>query len=247
MGIPLLASDVVAFPHPSEALASPDGLLAAGGELTPEWLITAYAQGIFPWFNDDDEYIYWWSPSQRAVLHPGQMRITKSLAKRIRNAGFDVTLDTHFEQVITACANTRQHSGTWITSDMQQAYAQLHTLGIAHCVGVTLNSELVGGLYGVSLGRFFFGESMFSKEKDASKVAFYWLQKQLQAWSFELIDCQLENPHLSSLGVQTMPREQFLDILLKLHQEPLQQSLLSHQGIWQFDEHIQAEIHNYLS
>ena len=238
MGIPLLAANPVLFPHPSEALEVPDGLLAAGGELTPRWLISAYSQGIFPWFDEDDEYIYWWSPSQRAVLKPGKMRVTKSLTKRIRNGGFSVSLDQQFAAVVAACASTRKQTGTWITPAMQDAYCQLHQLGLAHSVEVFHNDNLVGGLYGVSLGQFFFGESMFSTEKDASKVAFYWLQKQLESWAFQLIDCQLENPHLTTLGVQSITRQAFLTMLDGLEIEA------SMRGSWQFDGDIQAEIEN---
>jgi leucyl/phenylalanyl-tRNA--protein transferase len=213
-GIPLLPPTPVGFPDPSRALDEPDGLLAAGGALTPEWLIEAYARGIFPWFDSDDEHVLWWSPRERAVLVPGEMHVSKSLRKRITNAGFTHTFDEDFRRVIEACQAPRKDaSGTWITENMRDAYTQLHHLGLAHSVEVQLDGELVGGLYGVSLGRLFFGESMFSRANDASKVAFYHLQFQLADWEFLLIDCQLMNPHLERLGVHAMAREEFLEIL----------------------------------
>ena len=209
--LPLLAPDPVGFPDPHHALAEPDGLVAAGGALTVEWLLTAYAHGIFPWFDSDDEHVLWWSPARRAVITPGQMRRSRSLTKRIRNAGFDVRVDSAFESVVAGCSGPRSRAdGTWITPAMRKAYGQLHHAGFAHSVEVWQADQLVGGLYGVSLGRYFFGESMFSRVSDASKVAFHALHVQLQAWEFHLIDCQLQNPHLASLGVIEIPRSEFL-------------------------------------
>ncbi len=217
MPLPLLLSRPVGFPHPSQALDEPDGLLAAGGALTVEWLLEAYSRGIFPWFGEEDEYILWWSPSKRAVLKPGTMRVSRSLKKRLKHAGFTVTVDRDFEAVIAACQAPRKDAaGTWITAEMQGAYTQLHNAGFAHSFEVWHEDKLVGGLYGVSLGCFFFGESMFSTEKDASKVAFFALQRLLENWQFELIDCQLQNPHLESLGVVEIPRTEFLAQLAEL-------------------------------
>ena len=215
MPIPLLPAYPVGFPSPERALSEPDGLLAAGGVLTSEWLIEAYARGIFPWFDSDDEHILWWCPSERAVLQPGCMKVRKSLAKRIRNAGFHVTFDQCFTDVITACSEPRAGAtGTWITPAMQQAYISLHeNTRLAHSVEVWQDDRLVGGLYGISLGQVFFGESMFSRVSDASQVGFYHLQRTLAEWDFLLIDCQLENQHLMRLGVETISRRRFLTSL----------------------------------
>ena len=211
MQIPLLDPLKVGFPDPQFAQDEPDGLLAVGGDLTIDWLLTAYSMGIFPWFNDDAEEILWWSPAQRAVLLPGRMKVSRSLRKRIRNAGFRTRLDEDFASVIAACAGPRRDAdGTWITPRMRAAYTDLFEAGFAHCVAVHANEKLVGGLYGVSLGTMFFGESMFALQPDASKVALYHLQRQLENWGFTLIDCQMMNPHLQSLGVTSMPREEFL-------------------------------------
>ena len=217
MAIALLDPNHVQFPDPNTALEAPDGLLAAGGALTPQWLLAAYERGIFPWFDRDDDYILWWSPSRRAVCTPGTMTVRRSLKKRIRNAGFTATLDTQFRRVIQSCGVDRPDgSGTWITPAMQDAYNALHELGYAHSVEIHLNDTLVGGLYGIALGRFFFGESMFSRESDGSKVAFYVLHEQLKAWQFTLIDCQMSTPHLTSLGVQEVSRARFLTRLQAL-------------------------------
>jgi leucyl/phenylalanyl-tRNA--protein transferase len=207
----LLPPQPVGFPDPEQALADPDGLLAAGGNLTVDWLLEAYGRGIFPWFSEDDPHILWWSPKRRAVLVPGAMRVSRSLRKTLRNAGFTLSMDTCFDAVVDACAGPRRNAdGTWITSDMAAAYLALHRSGFAHSVEVWADDALVGGLYGVSIGRMFFGESMFSAHPSASKVAFYALQKQLQDWSFKLIDCQIMNPHLASLGVTEISRTDFL-------------------------------------
>lgn len=210
------------FPPVERALDDPNGLLAVGGELTPEWLISAYRHGIFPWFDDDAGPTLWWSPDPRTVLWPDQVRITRSLAKRLRNGGFEVTYDTDFEAVIRACAAPRQTAsggtGTWITPAMIDAYCDLHALGLAHSVEAWRTGEagerrLVGGLYGVSLGRMFFGESMFAREPDASKVALCRLCDKLVEWKFTLIDCQVGNPHLESLGAVDMPRDTFIRLV----------------------------------
>ena len=205
------------FPDPNSAEDAVGGLLAIGGDLSEERLLAAYRVGVFPWFEDDREPVLWWSPDPRAVLDPGGMRVNRSLAKRLRNGGFNVSFDTAFHQVIAQCAQTRTDRdgahGTWITPNMQRAYGALHDSGYAHSVEIWLGGELVGGLYGLSLGGMFFGESMFSRVRDASKAALFHLCRRLQHWRFRLIDCQLANEHLSSLGVKSMPRSEFLAIL----------------------------------
>lgn len=228
MPIPLLPPSPVGFPHPEQALEEPDGLLAAGGALTSEWLIEAYARGIFPWFDRDDEHVLWWSPAQRAVLQPGYMRTPRSLLKRIRNAGFSVTVDRDFEAVIDGCSERPGgDTGTWITADMRAAYTRLHRDGLAHSFETWHGDELVGGLYGIALGRVFCGESMFSRVADASKVAFFAMQNVLVEWQFLTIDCQIMNPHLKSLGVSAIPRGEFLQLLQR---NPLDETRI---GNWQ--------------
>jgi len=229
--IPLLPPGPVSLPDPQLALDEPDGLLAAGGSLSVRWLLTAYAHGIFPWFDSDDEHILWWSPSMRAVMRPGEMRVSRSLRKRIRNAGFKLTMDTAFDAVMFNCSKPRRDSaGTWITQRMREAYHALFVQGYAHSVEVWRGETLCGGLYGVSIGSVFCGESMFSAERDASKIAFHALQRQLEAWQFDLIDCQIINPHLASLGVTEMTRERFLELLEEAVQQP------TRRGRWRFDE-----------
>ncbi|NIP15602.1 MAG: leucyl/phenylalanyl-tRNA--protein transferase [Pseudomonadales bacterium] len=217
----MLSTHQVGFPPAESALAEPNGLLAVGGELTPRWLLAAYARGIFPWFDDDASPVLWWSPDPRAVLIPEELRVTRSLAKRIRNAGFVLTMDRAFADVVAACAEPRSaDTGTWITPEMAHAYGELHTMGFAHSVEVWLDGKLVGGLYGVSLGRMFFGESMFARERDASKVALYYLTMNVRDSNFTLIDCQIMNEHLRSLGVREMPRAEFLDLVRRNENEP---------------------------
>ena len=205
------------FPDPNSAEDAVGGLLAIGGDLSEERLLGAYRVGAFPWFEDDREPVLWWSPDPRAVLDPCGMRVNRSLAKRLRNAGFSVSFDMAFHRVVADCAAIRRRRndphGTWITPNMQRAYGVLHDSGYAHSVEVWLDGDLVGGLYGLSLGEMFFGESMFSRVRDASKVALYHLCRRLQHWRFSLIDCQLPNEHLSSLGVESMPRSEFLAML----------------------------------
>ena len=182
-------SSTIGFPPGDQALDDPSGLLAIGGELTADWLMEAYRCGVFPWFEDDLGPILWWCPDPRAVLHPNNLKVSRSLSKRIRNSGFQVTMDSAFERVIQGCAGQRATGGgTWITPQMANGYAELHTNGYAHSVEVWDGGRLVGGLYGVSLGRMFFGESMFSLERDASKIALYHLARQLEEWEFKLID-----------------------------------------------------------
>ena len=229
----LLSRSQPDFPPVERALADPNGLLAVGGALDAEWLTMAYRRGIFPWFDDDRSPILWWCPDPRAVLLPDRIRITRSLAKRLRNGGFSVTMDRAFPDVIRGCADERSRrgahagSGTWITPGMADAYTDLHERGLAHSVEVWLpeadGPRLVGGLYGVSLGRMFFGESMFSRIPDASKVALCHLGRQLVAWDFWLIDCQIANPHLTRLGAVDMPRAEFIELVERNAHQPTRQ------------------------
>jgi leucyl/phenylalanyl-tRNA--protein transferase len=205
-------SSLYRFPDPNTALLSPNGLLAIGGDLAPERLLAAYRQGIFPWFNEG-EPIHWWSPDPRAVLWLENFRISRSLAKLIRQKRLQVTFNQAFTAVIKSCAAMRKETGTWITVDMISAYTQLHLLGHAHSVEVWQENELVGGLYGIAVGKVFCGESMFSKVSNASKVAMAYLVDRLKANGFILIDCQLPNPHLLSLGATTIARQEFLGYL----------------------------------
>lgn len=202
------------FPSPEKALQQPNGLLAVGGDLTLKWLLAAYQNGIFPWFDDDRGPILWWSPDPRAVLFPAELRVSRRLARRMRSGGFTVTLDTAFNAVVKGCAAPRAGSrGTWITPRMQRAYQRLHRHGYAHSCEVWLDGALVGGVYGVSLGGMFFGESMFFREPDASKIALVTLVRQIERWGFSLLDCQVMNPHLGRLGAREIPRREFLDRL----------------------------------
>ncbi|RUR48987.1 leucyl/phenylalanyl-tRNA--protein transferase [Vreelandella populi] len=211
--LPWLSSPYPTFPSTAIALDSPNGLLAAGGDLSPPWLVEAYRRGIFPWYSDDDP-ILWWSPDPRMVLRPEQFKLRRSLAKRLRNGGFDVTLNQHFEHVINACAAPRAEDiGTWITDEMYNAYVTLNRLGIAHSIEVHQAGQLVGGLYGLAMGPVFFGESMFSNVPDASKVALAHLAGAMQAHGGKLIDCQMHTPHLASLGATTVARETFINYL----------------------------------
>ena len=195
------------FP-PLEA-ASPEGLLAVGGDLNPDRLLSAYRQGIFPWYSDDQP-ILWWSPDPRAVLYPSKLHISKSLRKSLRTRGFEVSADRAFALVIAACAESRNRGeGTWITSGMQDAYCALHRMGYAHSVETWHNGELVGGLYGLAIGKAFFGESMFSRVADASKTALVGLATSLAAEGYRFIDCQVVSEHLTSLGAEAAPRDRF--------------------------------------
>ena len=198
------------FPPVERALARPNGLLAAGADLTPARLLGAYRRGIFPWYCDG-EPILWWSPDPRMVLYTQELKISRSLAKSVRNRGFEVRFDTAFPAVVEACAAPRdgQH-GTWITDEMRAAYLRLHRLGHAHSVETWCDGALQGGLYGVAIGRMFFGESMFARATDASKVALVALVRNLHARGFPLIDCQMVTHHLASLGARAIPRAEFL-------------------------------------
>lgn len=201
------------FPDPADAERDPDGLLAVGGDLSPERLLNAYRRGIFPWFGEQDP-ILWWSPDPRMVMFPDKLKISRSLGKTMRKDKLKISFDQAFSRVIRACAEPRKDEpGTWISGEMIQAYEQLHERGIAHSAETWHGDELVGGLYGIALGRVFFGESMFSRVSDASKVAFVSLVKRLQRAGYELIDCQVYTQHLESLGAELIPRSAFQELV----------------------------------
>lgn len=207
----ILLTDKLEFPHPAEALQ--DGLLAVGGDLSVERLILAYKSGIFPWFNDDEDLILWWSPNPRFVLKPERLKVSKSMVKILRQKDFTVTLNKDFETVIAECSKAKRSGqlGTWITNDMTKAYIELHHLGYAKSVEVWQHNKLVGGLYGVDLGNgVFCGESMFAKVSNASKVAFISF---IQNSTYKLIDCQVYTSHLASLGAEEMERDEFLEYI----------------------------------
>jgi leucyl/phenylalanyl-tRNA---protein transferase len=200
------------FPPPE--YADPDGLLAIGGDLSPERLLLAYRMGIFPWYADDTP-ILWWSPDPRLVLYPAEFKVSRSLRRVIVKGTYAVTMDRAFRAVIEQCAALRRQNreGTWIVPEMEQAYCRLHTLGYAHSVECWNEGALAGGLYGVALGRVFFGESMFSRQTDASKVALFHLVNTLRSKGYEMIDCQVTTHHLQSLGAREIPRQEFLKLL----------------------------------
>lgn len=203
----------VVFPDVELAMREPDGLLAVGADLSVRTLLHAYRRGIFPWYGPGQPII-WWAPDPRLVLFPDELRVSRSLARTIRQGKFSVTLDTAFRAVVDACAAPRpSQSGTWITPQMATAYTDLHAAGYAHSVECWDRGELAGGLYGVAIGRVFFGESMFTRVSDASKVAFVTLVRQLQRRGYRLIDCQVYTSHLASLGARTIPRREFSRIL----------------------------------
>ncbi len=207
-------TDELIFPHP--AWADEDGLLAVGGDLEPERLLLAYSMGIFPWY-DKDSPILWWSPNPRLILFPEKIRISKSLRRTLRKRIFKISFDRAFSEVIRECARIRLEQGgdTWIVPEMIDAYERLHKLGYAHSVEVWREGKLVGGLYGVSLGRAFFGESMFSRQRDSSKVALVILAGVLKEWGFHFIDCQITTEHLKRMGAEEIPRTEFLIMLRK--------------------------------
>ena len=198
------------FPPLESALDDPNGLLAAGGDLAPERILAAYRRGIFPWYSDGQP-ILWWSPNPRMVLVPAELRITRSLSKVLRNSDYEVRLDTSFAAVIDACASAPRagQSGTWIVPEMQDAYCRLHQLGYAHSVETWIDGRLAGGLYGMAIGRVFFGESMFAHRRDASKIALAHLCAFLLGRDFGIIDCQMETAHLASLGARPISRDAF--------------------------------------
>nr|WP_250885864.1 leucyl/phenylalanyl-tRNA--protein transferase [Shewanella jiangmenensis] len=204
------------FPSPELALSDPNGLLAIGGSLHPKRLLAAYYDGIFPWFNADDP-ILWWSPDPRAVFIPGELYISQSLKKSLRKQRWRITLNHAFADVMAGCAQPRsKQQGTWITQEIQLAYLEMHSLGHAHSVEVWLGERLVGGLYGMSVGQVFCGESMFHRETDASKIAMWALHQHLSASGYKLLDAQVMNPHLKSLGALEIPRSTFLGHLKAL-------------------------------
>jgi leucyl/phenylalanyl-tRNA--protein transferase len=218
------------FPPVELALDEPNGLLAAGGDLTPRRIISAYRQGVFPWYSAENP-ILWWSPNPRAVLIPSKLKVSRSLRKAIRKKPFRITIDHCFEEVLRQCAAPRAYAdGTWLTPEMQAAYVQLHKEGVAHSFEAWQGETLVGGLYGLALGRIFFGESMFSRVTDASKIAFVHAAKQLEAWGFALIDCQVASEHLKSFGAIDVPRRNFIECMLQLIDQP------DHPSPWRFDE-----------
>ncbi|MFI2809901.1 MULTISPECIES: leucyl/phenylalanyl-tRNA--protein transferase [Microbulbifer] len=211
----LLGDGQPEFPPTHLALREPNGLLAVGGRLSPEWLLAAYRRGIFPWYSDGQP-ILWWSPTPRCVVLPDQYSIGRSLRKTLRRGRYSVTFDRCFSDVIDACSEPRaDDEGTWITGEMRDAYVEMHRLGHAHSVETWEGDRLVGGLYGLAIGRVFFGESMFHRATDASKVAFAHLVRQLQSWDCPLIDCQVSNPHLASLGAVEIERTAFERLLAR--------------------------------
>jgi leucyl/phenylalanyl-tRNA--protein transferase len=229
--IPWLAPDQP-FPPVQRALREPNGLLAAGGDLSLHRLLDAYRRGIFPWYSEG-EPVLWWSPDPRMVLVPSEIALSRSLRKRLRSGVYEVRADTCFATVMRACAQPREgQDGTWITDDIVAAYSALHAAGLAHSLESWHEGELVGGLYGVAIGRMFYGESMFMRATDASKVALAHLARQLERWSFGLIDCQMQTSHLASLGARTMSRKDFLLRLADLINYP------STVGPWRLDDDL---------
>lgn len=212
------------FPDVEQAEKEPNGLLAVGGDLSPSRLLEAYRKGIFPWYSEGQP-ILWWSPDPRTVLFPDQLRISRSLRKTLRKQLFSVSMDMCFDKVIHACSTPRQHEeGTWITPEMMAAYQQLHDLGYAHSVEAWQGAKLVGGLYGIALGKVFFGESMFSRATDASKVALAFLVDHLLERDYRMIDCQIYSEHLISLGAEEIPRQQFTSYLDSFCEMPGQET-----------------------
>ena len=213
--IPWMAKDAP-FPVVEDALREPNGLLCAGLDLSPSRILDAYRHGIFPWFNPG-EPVLWWSPDPRMVLVPADVKIARSLRQRMKRGGYEIRADTHFKEVMLACAAPREgQSGTWISRPMLDAYTRLHQLGYAHSVETWMDGELAGGLYGMAIGRMFYGESMFSRRTDASKLALAHLCRQLEAWGFGMIDCQMETAHLASMGARPIARADFIRDMKRL-------------------------------
>jgi len=208
--IPLLGSDPESpFPPTDTALDHPPGLLAVGGDLSPARLINAYRQGIFPWYSEEQP-ILWWSPAPRCVIYPDSVHVSRRLRRRYNQGNFTLTTDQAFDEIIEACSKPRPNQeGTWITSEMKSAYVRLYEMGVAHSVEIHIDNQLAGGIYGLALGRVFFGESMFSKREDASKITLVALCRQLHQWGFTLLDCQISNSHLLSMGAKEISREAF--------------------------------------
>ena len=229
MPLPWIESDQAGFPPVEQALTEPNGLLAAGGDLNADRLLDAYRRGIFPWY-ESGQPILWWSPDPRLVLQPQDLKVSRSLNKLLKRNTYLVSMDQSFSAVIQNCAVSRRGAtGTWITEDMQSAYTELHHRGLAHSVEIWSGSSLVGGLYGVALGQVFFGESMFSKEDNTSKLALVYLVRQLQRWGYRLIDCQVSSEHLLSLGATELGRDQFQQRLAELLPET------GREGVWVMD------------
>lgn len=221
-------SEELCFPHPS--LADEGGLLAVGGDLSPERLVLAYSNGIFPWYSEGRP-ILWWCPAPRLVLFPEDLHVGRSLRKTMRKQPYRITMDRAFERVIDHCAATPRpgQSGTWITAEMRAAYIEMHRLGLAHSVEAWEDETLVGGVYGLALGTAFFGESMFALRPDASKIAFVTLVEQLRRWSFRIIDCQVVTEHLLRFGAHEIELDEFLERIAEATDEP------TRRGRWRFD------------
>ena len=213
----LITNETPETQFPSAETASEEGLVAVGGEITPVRVLSAYRQGIFPWYSEDQP-VLWWSPEPRAIIYPGQIKISRSLRKTLRKGLFRVTADQAFSEVIKGCSGPRRNSpegGTWITPDMMKTYIQLHQWGYGHSIEVWMEDRLVGGLYGIALGSAFFGESMFSRVADASKIALVYLSRYAESHNIDLIDCQLPTEHLTSMGAINITRKQYLSLLKK--------------------------------
>lgn len=218
------------FPPVQHALNEPNGLLAASDSLAPSRLLAAYRRGIFPWYSDQQP-VLWWSPDPRMVLFPAEFRMPRSLVKRLRRRDYEIRVDSAFAEVMRRCAMPRgEETGTWITADIIAAYCELHRMGHAHSVETWIDGELAGGLYGVSLGRAFYGESMFARVNDASKIAFAHLVRQLTLWQFGIIDCQMNTTHLARFGAREIPRAEFSLKLKELVNYPLPAAA------WQFED-----------
>jgi leucyl/phenylalanyl-tRNA--protein transferase len=222
------------FPPAAMAMRDPNGLLAIGGDLSVPRLLSAYSQGIFPWYNPD-EPILWWCPDPRTLLIPSAFHTSRSLARRLRRRDHAVTLNRDFRGVLEACSAPRASGrGTWLGSEMKRAYQELHERGYAQSVEVWRHGHLIGGVYGVSLGRAFFGESMFSRADDGSKIALHYLCRQLAAWNYELLDCQIASSHLATLGARDLPRERFLSLVRSAVDAP------GRAAPWRFDVEVPA-------
>lgn len=222
MSLTLLDPESPVFPNPDQAASEPDGLLAIGGNLRPETIMSAYYQGIFPWYNHHDP-IMWWSPSTRCVIHPQHLHVSKSLKKYMAKRDFTISIDQAFSEVIHACADRGGEEDTWITREMIMAYSELHQLGHAHSLEVWKDNNLIGGIYGLVVGSIFCGESMFSRAKNGSKIALFFLCQHMISKGFQLLDCQLVSQHLLSMGAESISRNSFLSTLIK-HRD--------HQRIW---------------
>ncbi|MFT6818567.1 MAG: leucyl/phenylalanyl-tRNA--protein transferase [Myxococcota bacterium] len=223
------------FPPPH--MADPSGIIAVGGDLHPDRVLLAYTSGIFPWYSDGQPLL-WWSPDPRMVLRPAELKVQRSLKKRITRGDYRITFDTAFSDVLDECAETPRpdQDGTWLTKPLRAAFVDLHRRGIAHSVEAWHENTLVGGLYGLAIGGVFCGESMFARRSDASKVAFVHLVRQLQRWNFSLVDCQVHTPHLERFGAYETPRDVFLDEFHRLAAMP------GRPGPWQFDPEFDARV-----